>query len=226
VLIAYQMIRLLKSDDSRWWLGIGAVIGVGMLTKYAMAYLVAGIVVGVLLTRARRYLASPWLWGGVGLALLIMLPNVIWQIQHDFISLQFLSSIHARDVRAGRSEGFLVEQLIFATNPVTIPLWVAGLCFYFFARTGRSYRLLGWMYLRCSSCWGCHLRRRRAFLNHAGRRAWSPTVSASRMKKPEIIRSSSSAGGRASRGPSCGSGCGRSVDPCADKASAHRSSVA
>ena len=147
VLIAYLMIRLLKSDDPRWWLGIGAVIGVGMLTKYTMAYLVAGIVAGVLLTRARRYLASPWLWRGVGLAVFLVLPNLIWQIQHDFISLEFLSSIHARDVRAGRTEGFLVEQLIFATNPVTVPLWVAGLYFYFFAKMGRNYRLIGWMYL-------------------------------------------------------------------------------
>ena len=61
---------------------------------------------------------------------------MIWQIQHNFISLEFLSSIHARDVRAGRTEGFLVEQLIFATNPVTVPLWVAGLYVYFFAKVG------------------------------------------------------------------------------------------
>ena len=46
VLIAYLMIRLLKSDDPRWWLGIGVVIGLGMMTKYTMAFLVAGIVVG------------------------------------------------------------------------------------------------------------------------------------------------------------------------------------
>ena len=141
------MIRLLKSDDPRWWLGIGAVIGVGMMTKYTMAYLVAGIVVGVLLTRTRRTLVSPWLWGGVGLAVLITLPNLIWQIQHNFISLDFLRSIHERDVQAGRAQGFLVEQFVFAANPVTIPLWVAGLYFYFFAKMGRNYRLIGWMYL-------------------------------------------------------------------------------
>jgi 4-amino-4-deoxy-L-arabinose transferase-like glycosyltransferase len=105
VLIAYLMIRLLKSDDPRWWLGIGAAVGMGMMTKYTMAFLVVGIIVGVILTRARRYLTSPWLWGGVALSLLIVMPNLIWQIQHGFISLDFMSSIHVRDVRAGRAQG-------------------------------------------------------------------------------------------------------------------------
>jgi 4-amino-4-deoxy-L-arabinose transferase-like glycosyltransferase len=147
VLIAYLMIRLLKSDDPRWWLGIGAAVGVGMMTKYTLAILVVGVVVGVILTRTRRHLASPWLWGGVALSLLIVMPNLIWQMQHDFVSLDFMQSIHARDVRVGRSQGYLVEQFIFAANLVTIPLWVTGLYFYFFGRAGRSYRLLGWMFL-------------------------------------------------------------------------------
>jgi 4-amino-4-deoxy-L-arabinose transferase-like glycosyltransferase len=146
VLIAYLMIRLLKSENPRWWLGIGSAIGIGMMTKYTIAFLVIGLVISVILTRTRRYLLSPWLWGGVALALLIVMPNLIWQIQHDFISLDFMSSIHARDVRIGRAEGFLIEQLIFSANVVTTPLWLAGLYFYLFAKTGRSYRAIGWMF--------------------------------------------------------------------------------
>jgi 4-amino-4-deoxy-L-arabinose transferase-like glycosyltransferase len=147
VLIAYLMIRLLKSDDPRWWLGIGAVIGLGMMTKYTMSFMVAGVVAGVLLTRARRYLTSPWLWGGMALSLLIFLPNLIWQVQHAFISLEFTSFIHARDIQIGRADGFLVEQLIFSANPVTIPLWAAGLYFYLIAKIGQRYRVLGWMFV-------------------------------------------------------------------------------
>lgn len=87
------------------------------------------------------------LGGGVALALLICLPNLIWQVRHDFITLEFLRSIHARNVRIGRTEGYLVEQLVFSTNPVTIPVWLSGQYSYFFAATGRRYRVLGWMYL-------------------------------------------------------------------------------
>jgi hypothetical protein len=147
VLTAYLTLRLLKSEDPRWWLGIGAVVGLGMMTRYTMAFLVAGMVVGVLATKERRHLASPWLWGGVSLSLLVFFPNLLWQVQHDFVSLQHLSAIHARDVRIGRTDGFLSEQLTVPTNPVTIPLWIAGLGYYFLTPAGRRYRLLGWMYV-------------------------------------------------------------------------------
>ncbi|HEU0297646.1 MAG TPA: glycosyltransferase family 39 protein [Anaerolineales bacterium] len=149
VLIAYLMIRLLKSGDPNWWLAIGAVIGLGMMTKYTMVMFVAGLVGGVLLTDARRYVrsAGAWLWGGVGLSFLIFLPNLIWQIQHDFISLEFLSSIHARDVAIGRADGYLMEQFLLCSNPLTIPFWIAGLYFYFGAQAGRPYRAIGWMYV-------------------------------------------------------------------------------
>jgi len=117
-----------------------------MLTKYTMAFCVAGLAAGVLLTSARRYLASRWLWGGAALAVLIVLPNLFWQAQHSFVSLEYLAAIHARDVAIGRTQGYLVEQLFVSANPFTIPLWVAGLWFYFFSRVGRRYHPLGWMY--------------------------------------------------------------------------------
>jgi hypothetical protein len=147
VLISYLMIRLLKTEDARWWLGIGAVIGLGMMTKYTMAFLALGIAAGTVLTEARRYLMSRWLWGGVALTLLLFLPNLIWQMEHQFISLDFLSAIHERDVRMGRADAYLTEQFFVCANPFTIPFWIAGLCFYLFMPAGRRYRLLAWMYL-------------------------------------------------------------------------------
>ncbi len=138
------MIRLLKSENPRWWLVIGVLIGIGFQTKYTMAFYTSGIVAGVLFTRARRYLASGWLWGGVVLAVLIFLPNLIWQIRHGFISLQFLQHIHQRDVGQGRSDGFFRDQFMICTNPFTAPLWIAGLVGFL---RGRRYRMLAWMYL-------------------------------------------------------------------------------
>ncbi len=144
VLIAYFVIRLLKTDNPRWWLAIGATAGVGLMTKYTMAFFLAGIFGGLLLTRARRYLASGWLWAGVGLAFLIFLPNLVWQITHGFISLHFLQHIHARDVRQGRAEGFVREQFRICANLFSTPLWIAGLVFFF---RDRRYRMLAWMYV-------------------------------------------------------------------------------
>ncbi|MBA3544134.1 MAG: glycosyltransferase family 39 protein [Chthoniobacterales bacterium] len=133
VLAAYLVIRLLRTENPRWWLGIGAVLGLGMMTKYTMIFFIAGIVAGVLLTPARRYLKSPWLWAGAALSVVIFLPNLIWLMQHDFISLTFLNTIHERDLEIGRTDGFFIQQLFVNANLFTLPLWLTGLYFYFMA---------------------------------------------------------------------------------------------
>ncbi len=172
VLAAYGVIRLLRTENPRWWLFIGAVLGLGMMTKYTMIFFIAGIVAGVVLTPARRYLRSPWLWAGAAVSVAIFLPNLLWQIQHDFISLTFLNHIHTRDVEIGRTGGFFVRQLFLSANLFTLPLWLAGLWFYMVGRdavepgsgpgfaqevvppgstesrpTGAKFRALGWMFL-------------------------------------------------------------------------------
>jgi 4-amino-4-deoxy-L-arabinose transferase-like glycosyltransferase len=147
VLTAFFMIRLLVTDDARYWLGIGAAIGLGMMTKYTMIFWVAGLVFAVLVTDARKYLRSKWLYLGAGLALLIFLPNLIWQMRHDFIAIEYLSAIHTRDVEWGRAEGFLPGQLYEATNPFTLPLWAVGLVTCLFAVSMKRFRALGWMFI-------------------------------------------------------------------------------
>ncbi|MBV9359421.1 MAG: glycosyltransferase family 39 protein [Chloroflexi bacterium] len=146
-LTAYFVLRLLNSEDPRWWLAIGATAGLGLETRYTIGVLLIGLAAGALLTARWRWLASRWLWGGVALAVVIWLPNLLWQVQQGLISLQFLSAIHARDVALGRARGYLPEQLFVSTNPLTLPLWLVGLWFYFFSARGRRYRLLGWLYL-------------------------------------------------------------------------------
>ena len=145
IIAAYFFVRLCKSGDPRWWLPLGAIFGIGMLTKYTMLFCVAGIVIGAVATPLRRHLASKWLWVGAALSVLIFLPNVIWQAQHHFISLEFLRHIHARDVRIGRTKDFLPDQLTI--NLLGLPLALAGLGYYFFAPNEKQWRALGWLYV-------------------------------------------------------------------------------
>src|SRR5437899_157905 len=145
VLTAYFVVRLLSTDNPRWWIAIGCAIGLGMMAKYTMGFFALGIVGGVLLTDARRYLKSKWLWYGVAASLLIFLPNLVWQAQHHFVSLDFLRHIHERDIRIGRTQGFLPGQLKMTL--LAFPLFVAGLYFCLFAQNGRRFRMLGWMYV-------------------------------------------------------------------------------
>jgi hypothetical protein len=143
-LIAWFTVRLLKTDDPRWWLAIGVAVGLGLETKYAIAFLIAGVLAGVALSQARRYLRSGWFWAGIGIALLIFLPNFIWLVRHNFISYEFLQHIHVRDVAIGRANGFWHDQVMICINLAAAPLCVAGLiCFI----RDRRYRMLAWMAL-------------------------------------------------------------------------------
>lgn len=144
VLICWCVIRLLKTDNPRWWLAIGCLIGLALLTKYSVVFFVAGLLAGLAFTRARRYFASPWFWAAVGIALVLFLPNILWLIRHDFISYRFLQHIHARDVGEGRAEGYWKYQFLLDVNPFATPLWVAGLIAFLL---NSRYRVLAWMYL-------------------------------------------------------------------------------
>jgi 4-amino-4-deoxy-L-arabinose transferase-like glycosyltransferase len=144
VLIAYFVIRLLKTEDPRYWLAIGATIGLGLQTKYTILFFITGLLAGLVFTSARRYLLNRWFWSGVALALLIFLPNLLWQVRHEFISYHFLHHIHVRDVAQGRANGFLRGQFLICANLFAAPLWIAGLFGYF---RNRRYRMLAWMYV-------------------------------------------------------------------------------
>jgi hypothetical protein len=107
-------------------------------------FYIAGILAGVVLTPARRYLKSGWFWGGIALALVIFLPNFVWLARHDFVSYHFLKHIHVRDVGEGRADGFLADQIRICANLFATPLWLAGLAGFL---RNRRYRMVAFMYL-------------------------------------------------------------------------------
>jgi len=151
VLLTFCLVRLLKTGDERWWLGVGTAIGLGMMTKYTMAFFVTGLVGGLIASglfdrNLRRQALSRWLWAGVAISLVIFIPNFIWQVDHHFISLNFLRHIHTRDVGQGRSHGFLIQQLYVCVSALLSPLVFLGLWFYF-REQARKYVLLGWMFM-------------------------------------------------------------------------------
>lgn len=143
VLASLFVVKLLRSEDARWWVAVGAAVGFGMMAKYAMAFFAAAIVAGFLVTDARRYLASRWLWAGCAVAFLLWAPNLAWEARHHFVSLDFLRSIHARDVGLGRTRSFLPEQ-IYQT---IAPLWIVGLVFCLKTDSGKRFRTVGWVYV-------------------------------------------------------------------------------
>src|SRR5438445_5765029 len=146
VAIAYFTLHLINSGDGRWWLALGLVFGLGLMTRYTIAICAVSLLVGVLATPLRRQLLTPWPWAGALLALVMFAPNLLWQAQHDFVYLDFVKTIHERDIRWHRTDGFWLEQLYSNTGPLLTPLWLAGLGFLAFARSMRAYRALAWIF--------------------------------------------------------------------------------
>jgi hypothetical protein len=145
VLTAFFLVRLLKTSNPRYFLLVGASVGLGMLAKYTMLFFAVGALAGLLLCDARKYFRSLWLWLGILVSLLIFAPNFLWQAQHHFISYDFLRFLHRRDVAEGLTRSFLPDQLEMTL--LCFPLWMAGLYFCLRTREDRNFRTLGWAYL-------------------------------------------------------------------------------
>jgi len=143
----YFAILAVKRNEPRYWLLFGAVAGLGLEEKYSIAVLGFAIVAGLLLTEQRRVFAGKWIYLGGAVALLIFLPNLLWNVRHDWPFAQLMHNIRAdgRDVALPPGEYFAQQILIM--NPVTAPLWVAGVLTFLFSSRMKPYRFLGWSYL-------------------------------------------------------------------------------
>jgi 4-amino-4-deoxy-L-arabinose transferase-like glycosyltransferase len=131
----YFIILAIKHDQPRYWLWFGLLAGLGLENKHSMLFFGAGIFAGLLLTRSRRFFASKWLWIAGALALALFLPNVIWEYRHDWATLELLRNVQT----SGKN--------VVLVNPLTLPIWLAGLWFFFFDRDGKQFRLLGIAYV-------------------------------------------------------------------------------
>ncbi len=139
------LIEMNRSGDKRLWILLGILLGVALENKHTSLLLVAGIAVATLLTPLRRHLLCKWLWFGALATMLLVVPNVIWQMLNDWPSLEFYRNLaHESNIPIGPME-ILAEQ-IGATNPMTFPVWAAGI-YYFFSARGARYRGLGWLFV-------------------------------------------------------------------------------
>jgi hypothetical protein len=146
VMCIYLLAKILKYDKPQYWVGVGLLIGPGLLNKHSVVFLIAGLAVGLLLTPQRKYFRSKYLWIGVGLAFLIFVPNLIWQIGYDWPTLEFLREAAINRVIGGSLPEYL-RQIIFSFHPLTLPIWAGGIYFLLFSKEGRSFRPLGILFI-------------------------------------------------------------------------------
>ncbi len=145
-LSAFIIILIIKKDKPKLWPLFGLVAGLGLMNKYSMLFFGFGLLGGLLLTSHRKYLLSKWFWLAGLIAFIIVLPHIIWEIQHDFPSIEFMRN-------ASQYKNYPISPLEFLSGQLLLlsfingPLCLVGLYYYFFHKDGKPYRLFGWIFV-------------------------------------------------------------------------------
>jgi hypothetical protein len=142
----YAVVRSVETGNPRFWVAAGALLGLGLMNKHSTLFFGVALAAGLFVSEQRRVLRTRWPWLGAAAAFVIFLPNLLWQVRHDFPTLEDLGNV----ARSGKNVvlgplAFLAQQVLLL-HPVLFPLWLLGLVWLFVARRGR-FRILGWTYL-------------------------------------------------------------------------------
>ena len=92
VLLMGQTLRLMASDSLARkgdWLLWGCLLGLAGLSKYTAIFIALASGLCLLSAHGLRVLRSPWPWFAVLLALLLVSPVLVWNAQHDWVSLRY-----------------------------------------------------------------------------------------------------------------------------------------
>ena len=142
----YIMIRIIRGADPRLWLVFGVLAGLGLENKHSTLFFGGAVAIAVVATPLRRELLRPWIWLGLAIALALFAPNLIWQWQQGFPTLEDLQNVRETGKNIELAPlAFLAEQAMMM-HPATVVLWFSGLCFLFFGR-GRAFRAIGWTFV-------------------------------------------------------------------------------
>lgn len=141
----FLMVELIRTGNERLWLAIGAVAGIGLLNKHTFALLAFGLGAGIFATPLRTQLRTRWPWLGGALALLLALPNLLWNFEYGWPSLAFYGSRPTVDLPASFVQAFVLQ--IAGTNPAAVLLWAPGTLYLLVSRRVRPYRPLGIAFL-------------------------------------------------------------------------------
>ncbi|NVO32895.1 glycosyltransferase family 39 protein [Hymenobacter lapidiphilus] len=143
--VGYCLICYMQQPAPRWLYAIGAALGLALLNKYSALFFIAALVVALLLTPLRRVLATRHFWLAAGLALLLWLPNLVWQIGHGLPVLHHMALLRETQLVHVSAAGFWQSQLLM--NLLSLWVWVPGLLALLFSRWLRPYRVLGLIYV-------------------------------------------------------------------------------
>jgi 4-amino-4-deoxy-L-arabinose transferase-like glycosyltransferase len=125
---ALAVARIGRTGDHRWWVAVGALVGIGAEFNHLAGIFAVTLVAVVLAGRARRSLANRWFATGVVVAVLLVVPDLWWQARHGWAMLAMTHALNGENGGLANIPTWIVGQLAM-TCLATIVLWLAGLRF-------------------------------------------------------------------------------------------------
>ena len=120
-LLLYTLAKLAAIGRGEWWLAIGVVFGVGMLSKYTTVFFAASILAWLLLVpELRKWLLTPWPWFSGVIAVAVFSPTLVWNAEHGWASFLYQFKrlgVHEWSLHFGE---FLAAQIGLATPPIFV----------------------------------------------------------------------------------------------------------
>jgi len=142
----YLVIRIARTGDGRWWPWLGLVLGLGLFNKVGVLVMGAALVAGLAATKHRRHFLDKRLYLAGVIAVVFLAPYVLWNMAHDWPTLEFIENAKKYKISATSPLGFLSENILEA-NPLSVPLWMGGLLWLLIARRARRFRLVAIMFV-------------------------------------------------------------------------------
>jgi 4-amino-4-deoxy-L-arabinose transferase-like glycosyltransferase len=122
-LLLFLALRLARRPSPRLWLAIGLTVGVGVETKYTIGVLATVLLVSFALFR-RDVFDRRGVAGAVALAVAIAVPNLVWEAQHDWISVRWF--VHPGPSATSETRPQFLLNLLLDTGLVAVPFAALG----------------------------------------------------------------------------------------------------
>ncbi|MBS1577082.1 MAG: glycosyltransferase family 39 protein [Bacteroidetes bacterium] len=144
-LIGYSIVRYIQTEKVKWVYIFGIAVGLGMMSKYSVAFITLSILAGLLLTRHRKIFLNKHFYYAALIAFFIFLPNLTWQYNHRFPVVAHMQELQEEQLQFISPINFIASQ--FLMNLPCVFTWVAGILFVCFTESGKAYRFYTWAYL-------------------------------------------------------------------------------
>lgn len=143
--MAYCLIRFFQTQKNRWLYALGLSIGLGLMSKYSVAFFALSLLLGLLATAQRKIFSNRHLYFALLLALAIWLPNLIWQWQHHFPVVYHMKELQQTQLQYTTPAGFLTDQVMM--NLACVFVWITGLLWLALDKDVKAYRFIAWAYI-------------------------------------------------------------------------------